>query len=375
MESNVRKNILFAPAWYPCSFFEEQQEVYANEYNIYNIVGNCSWLPKKKQLRRLIELKGLSQVDTSINGNLCSINIICPKYKSAQYTAQAIQKVADKVGSAIMSLIGGKKPDYVYLQSISDLAIFVVDWAKRNDVKVILAEHLIYIRHSVNYISHRKEQLYSLADKVFCVSNYLYRNLLTSGFSMKSVSVVGNLVSNHGIPEDWTKTEKNGRIMFVAGHFADKDMPTFFAVAECLQTQNINIDVFGLVGDEIFGDKPLKEYVGHNVTFMGKLSHNELLNQYSSYSLLLSTSVSETFGLSVAEAIAHGIPVVCTDSGGVRDFVNEENGIVVPIKDTNALVTAIGKIMSTKCDCKHISQQILDKYGYHQFKKNVSLEY
>ncbi len=370
----MRKSILFVPAWFPCSFFEEQQCVYADEYAVYNIVGNCSWLSKKKQLKSLIHLKKIFNVDTIIEGNLCRINITCPKYKSVQCTEKAIRKVADKVGEVILSLMDGRIPNYVYIQSISDLSIFVVDWAKRNGIKIVLAEHLIYVRHSINYVSYRKEQLYKLADKVFCVSNYLYRNLLTSGFCMKSVSIVGNLVNNYGIPKDWAKVEKNGRVMFVAGHFADKDMSTFFAVARCLQLQSIAIDVFGLIGNELIDGKQLKNWVGDNVTFMGRLPHNELLEQYSGYSLLLSTSISETFGLSVAEAIAHGTPVVCTDSGGIRDFVNEENGAVVSIKNVDALVGAIEKTMSMRYDYKHISQQIIDRYGYEQFRKNVFLE-
>ena len=197
-----KKSILFVPAWYPCSFFEEQQSVYAGEYDIYNVVGNCLWLPKRKQLKRLLSLKGLSDVAVTRNGTLCNIEISCPKYKSQHKTAKAIRRMSDKVGNVILSLTDGRLPEYVYIQSISDFAVFVAEWAKHNGIKIILAEHILYIRHSIDYITHRKELLYREADKVFCVSNYLYRNLLTSGFRMKSVSVVGNLVSDCGVPEN-----------------------------------------------------------------------------------------------------------------------------------------------------------------------------
>jgi glycosyltransferase involved in cell wall biosynthesis len=97
------------------------------------------------------------------------------------------------------------------------------------------------------------------------------------------------------------------------------------------------------------------------------MPHNDLLMQYSAYSLLLSTSVSETFGLSVAEAIAHGTPVVGTDSGGVRDFVNEGNGLVVDIRDVDGIVDAIIKVISAQFDSKNMSQRILEKYGNDQY--------
>jgi glycosyltransferase involved in cell wall biosynthesis len=43
---------------------------------------------------------------------------------------------------------------------------------------------------------------------------------------------------------------------------------------------------------------------------------------------IVSTSKVETFGLTIAEAQAMGKPVVVTDSGGVRDIVTQETGIV-----------------------------------------------
>lgn len=368
-----KKSILFVPAWYPCSFFEEQQSVYAGEYDIYNVVGNCLWLPKRKQLKRLLSLKGLSDVAVTRNGTLCNIEISCPKYKSQHKTGMAIRRMSDKIGNVILSLMDGRLPEYVYIQSISDFAVFVAEWAKHNGIKIILAEHILYIRHSIDYITHRKEQLYREADKVFCVSNYLYRNLLTSGFRMKSVSVVGNLVSDCGVPENWENINKNGRIMFVASHVHDKDMPTLFAVAKRLPSQ-LAIDVFGLTGEETLDGKQLREYAGENIVFKGKMPHNDLLMQYSAYSLLLSTSVSETFGLSVAEAIAHGTPVVCTDSGGVRDFVNEGNGLVVDIRDVDGIVDAIIKVISAQYDSRNMSQQVLKKYGSEQYVNNASIQ-
>ncbi len=378
MVNSVNKpKILFVPAWYPCSFFEEQQAVYADQYDIYNIIGSCTWLSKKKQVCRLLSLSSVSSVKSKIKYDICHIEISCPKYKSVKRTENAIRRLSDQLGSLILNMTRGHKLECVYLQSISDLAIFVVDWAKRNGIKVILAEHILYIRHSLNYVTSRREQLFQLADKVFCVSNYLYRNLLTSGFRMKSVSVVGNLVNAHGIPTNWEKLQKNGRIMFVATHLNDKDIETLIDVAVMIKPKGLKIDIYGLSGDEMSSKcETVSQYVinkgvSNVITFVGRLSHEELLKKYSQYSLLVSTSQSETFGLAVAEAIAHGTIVVCTDSGGIRDFVNNSNGRIVSIKDVEGLYNAIMNLWNVKIDYNCISQQILDKYGYLSYKKNV----
>jgi len=48
----------------------------------------------------------------------------------------------------------------------------------------------------------------------------------------------------------------------------------------------------------------------------------------STHEVILSSSIVETFGLSIAEAQALGIPAVVTNSGGVRDIITLETGII-----------------------------------------------
>ena len=65
-----------------------------------------------------------------------------------------------------------------------------------------------------------------------------------------------------------------------------------------------------------------------SVKFLTRLGRDEVKKEITSHHVLVSTSELETFGLTVAEAQAIGIPVVVTDSGGVRDIVSHETGII-----------------------------------------------
>jgi glycosyltransferase involved in cell wall biosynthesis len=65
-----------------------------------------------------------------------------------------------------------------------------------------------------------------------------------------------------------------------------------------------------------------------NITWLPGLSRTEVRIEIAAHHAVLSTSTIETFGLTVAEAQAMGKPVVVTDSGGVRDIVTQETGLV-----------------------------------------------
>lgn len=374
MDTTIKKIALFVPAWFPCSFFEEQQNTYKSEYEVINIYGTCEWLSKKKQIREILSFKSNYYLMSSIANRLIEVAVRCPKRKKESSWANTISRISERIGQLVLSETHGKTPNVIYIQSVSEIAIFVAEWARKNGIPIVLAEHVLYIRRGNDYITRRKEKLYSSSNQVFCVSNYLYRNLLTSGFNMQSVKIVGNLINSYAVPEDWNMIKKNGKIIFVAGHISDKDMPTFCKVANRLFDSNVSIDIYGLTGEERIGNNCLRDNVYNNVTFMGKVSHKMLLEKYNEYSLLLSTSISETFGLSVAEAIAHGTPVVCTDSGGICDFVNDNNGMIVNVKDVDAIITAINVVMHRQYDCKRMSSFILKQYGVLNYMKNTRLD-
>lgn len=70
------------------------------------------------------------------------------------------------------------------------------------------------------------------------------------------------------------------------------------------------------------------------VRFTGPINAQELSDVYANASVMLITSYQEGFGVAGLEAFAHGIPIVSTDCGGVRDFVLDgQTGFLVDIND------------------------------------------
>ncbi|NGM84641.1 glycosyltransferase family 1 protein [Paenibacillus sp. 7124] len=94
------------------------------------------------------------------------------------------------------------------------------------------------------------------------------------------------------------------------------------------------------------GDGPyLPELVAQripNAIFTGSRRGDELAAIYASADAFVFPSGTETFGNVLLEAMASGLPVICTDSGGVTDFTeNHHNALVCKYGSAPELTKAI----------------------------------
>lgn len=80
------------------------------------------------------------------------------------------------------------------------------------------------------------------------------------------------------------------------------------------------------------------------ISFDGKrndIPSDELIQYYKSADLFAMTSLLETFGIVLIEAMAAGLPVVCFDAPGVRDVMDPECGVMCDRGDVEGFSRAI----------------------------------
>jgi glycosyltransferase involved in cell wall biosynthesis len=91
--------------------------------------------------------------------------------------------------------------------------------------------------------------------------------------------------------------------------------------------------------------KQVPNWLVERVNFLGAVGHTELPALYQEAAMLVNPSLSESFGMSVIEAMACGCPVVVAQTGGMKSIVNDGvNGIVAPADDARALAASISRI-------------------------------
>jgi glycosyltransferase involved in cell wall biosynthesis len=86
------------------------------------------------------------------------------------------------------------------------------------------------------------------------------------------------------------------------------------------------------------------ESLGLDVRFLGLLPPAELRCAFAAADVFLHTCAVETFGLSVAEAMACGRPVVVSEGGGLAEVVGPA-GLLVPPDDLAGFATRLNRLL------------------------------
>ena len=113
------------------------------------------------------------------------------------------------------------------------------------------------------------------------------------------------------------------------------------------------------------------------IHFLGYRS--DVVECINSFDFLVSSSIYEGLALSVIETFLNSKTIVATDIPGINEIVNGTNGLLIPVKNPNAMAQAIDKLAGeVKFREKLAKKARLDyesKYSYSSFINNYKQFY
>lgn len=161
----------------------------------------------------------------------------------------------------------------------------------------------------------------------------------------------------------------SGRLIEEKGvHIA---IEAFAYLVNVLKYKKITLDIIGTGNDDYI--KKLKGIVISTnleeiVRFMSKISHDELQQRFRNYDILLFPSIwEEPFARTILEAMAQGLPIVATTTGGTPELITHGwNSLLVPPNDSIKMAEAIRKLIDNPPLYEQISineiRKIREKY-------------
>ena len=112
--------------------------------------------------------------------------------------------------------------------------------------------------------------------------------------------------------------------------------------------------------------KMVLEYgLDDNVHFLGKMRKTEIAKELRNSNVYVLPSRNENFSVAILEGLATGLPVIATDCGGIRECLDDRNGIIVPVDDVDAMASAIKQMMEnySRYDRRYIAENCKRRFS------------
>lgn len=161
-------------------------------------------------------------------------------------------------------------------------------------------------------------------------------------------------------------------VLFVGEVNQRKGIRQILEAARIINSSDIKFDIIG-TGKEYCAD--LYTPYEHFVHFQGRVPYDVLLEKFSSSHIFIFPTMGEGFGLVLLEAMAAGLPVITTKNCGGADIVLEkENGFLIDVGDTDALVEKILWFKNHPKENERMSMNAIStaqKYTWERYKIGI----
>ncbi len=192
---------------------------------------------------------------------------------------------------------------------------------------------------------------YPRADRI-TVCKEEFKQYLVSQYNVDPKKVV---IIKYGLdPEQyrpqWDWSQKQRSVIYVGRGSIGKGFDTLVAAAPKINGQII------AVASRIpkFLQKQIQKL--SNFRVVSGISDAELGELYRNAMVFVMPSLSEGSPLSTLEAMACGLPVVCTTEGGGGYIEHEINGLIFPVRDANALAAQVNRMLDDPNLAKQFGQ-------------------
>jgi glycosyltransferase involved in cell wall biosynthesis len=97
--------------------------------------------------------------------------------------------------------------------------------------------------------------------------------------------------------------------------------------------------------------------------FLGPYEGQGAMSEFMSrLDVLVHPSLTEGTPHTIGEAMAHGLPIIASDVGGIPDMLTEESGILIPVGEVQALAEAMLRVINDRDLCARMGLASRSRY-------------
>ncbi len=309
-----------------------------------------------------------------------AFDLVCAKLRRGAKRYEKVGNVSihrvgigvPKIDGVILALFGQyrayrllKKYEYSLIWSIMATygAFPAVRVKKKTGLPFLLTlqegDSFEYIYKKVRFVRKQFDEIFSVADGVQAISNYL----LNWGTEMGYKGVYGQVIPNGVAIDAFAKFFHEGEIQKRREAFGFPPDATVLFTSSRLEKKNGIADViealarfpenvcFVVCGsgslEKELQEKVLRLGLTDRVRFMGFVEPTDLPLLMKASDIFIRPSLTEGLGNAFLEAMASRMIVIGTNAGGIPDFLEDGvTGFIVGIENVDSIVSAIKKVQT-----------------------------
>lgn len=302
-----------------------------------------------------------------------------PKFETVKYgiergkiTSLILHEMIDRGWRKLPGgLMGNKNPQYLFAELFdrhatrkiplnsdlfvgwSSFSLHSLRQANKQGIKTVLERGSSHILHQTQILNDEYEQFgltprvahpkivekelkeYKETDYICVPSQYAKTTFLEQGVpGEKIIQVPFGVDLSNFLPAP--KQDKVFRIIYCGRVTISKGVHYLLQAFSDLNLPNSELWLVGTISEDM--KLNMKRYSSTNICYQGHVKENELYKYYSESSVFCFPSLDDGFGMVIVQAMACGLPVICTTNTGGKDIMRDgRDGIVVPIRDVEAL--------------------------------------
>ena len=210
-----------------------------------------------------------------------------------------------------------------------------------------------------------------LSDSIVVASTFTQQTLIQNGIPPEKITVLPYGVDTAKFPQKayYNNGSEYLKVLFLGQMVQRKGLSYLLKAIKALSTKTVELTI---VGRGQIDEPLLKEYGAFiNFNIVKGLSHDALVQCFHDHDVMVLPSLVEGFGHVILEAMSSGLPIICTkNTAGPDLFISGHEGLVVPIRDSDAIASAVENFIRNKGKTEFMGRQAADTAREFTWKRH-----
>lgn len=234
------------------------------------------------------------------------------------------------------------------LLGIPSVGIYHTDYPRH-------VNHIIQDARMGEFAGSAAAWFYNSVDRVLVPSSYYMEDLESMGVSRSKMELFPRGTDCSVFSPQWMDEafflrfggrRESLKLLYVGRVSREKDLDILVDSFLEIRKKRDDVELF-IVGDGPYLGELTKLLSGYGGFICGTLFDEDLSRAYASADIFIFPSTTDTYGNSVLEAQASGLPAIVTDKGGPREIIMpDKTGLICQGRDVKNLVETIEVLMN-----------------------------